>query len=97
MTELLQATDDYVLHLFKEKLDEIYVYHNYTHTKRVVKSTQEIIDNSNVDAKEEEALLLAAYLHDTGYIHGAEGHEEASAIIAKEYLQKNDIDQHLFG
>jgi tRNA A37 threonylcarbamoyladenosine modification protein TsaB len=93
MTELFKATDEYVLHLFKENLNEIYVYHNYTHTKRVVKSTQEIIDNSNVDAKEKDALLLAAYLHDTGYIHGAEDHEEASVMIAKEYLQNSDIDQ----
>jgi predicted metal-dependent HD superfamily phosphohydrolase len=97
MTELLKATDDYVLHLFKENLDEIYVYHNYTHTKRVVKSTQEIVDNSAITAKEKNALLLAAYLHDTGYIHGADGHEEASAVIAKEYLIKNDIDQETIG
>jgi predicted metal-dependent HD superfamily phosphohydrolase len=92
MTELLKATDDYVLHLFKERLDEIYVYHNYTHTKRVVKSTQEIIDNSDLDANEEKALLLAAYLHDTGYIHGADGHEEASAKIAKEFLEEQGVD-----
>ncbi len=92
MTELLQATDEFVLHLFKENLDEIYVYHNYTHTKRVVKSTQEIIDNSNIEVKEKEALLLAAYLHDTGYIHGADGHEEASAKIAKDFLTKEKVD-----
>jgi len=92
MTELLKTTDDFVLHLFKEKLDEIYVYHNYTHTKRVVKSTQEIIDNSEIDVKEKQALLLAAYLHDTGYIHGAEEHEEASANIAKDFLQKQEVE-----
>ncbi|BAO56429.1 Pycsar system effector family protein [Nonlabens marinus] len=93
MTELLKTTDDYVLHLFKEKLDESYVYHNYTHTKRVVKSTQEIIDNSEIDVKEEKALLLAAYLHDTGYIYGAEGHEEASAKIAEEFLKDQGEDE----
>ncbi len=95
MTELLKATDDFVLHLFKEQLDDIYVYHNYTHTKRVVKSTHEIIDNSQIDVKEEQALLLAAYLHDTGYIYGADGHEEASANIAGDYLKKHDVEQEL--
>lgn len=92
MTELLKVTDDFVLHLFKEKLDEKYVYHNYTHTKRVVKSTQEIIDSSEIDVKEKKALLLAAYLHDTGYINGAEDHEEKSAQIAKEFLENQEVD-----
>lgn len=93
MTELLKKTDDFVLNLFKEKLDDIYVYHNYTHTKRVVKSTHEIIDNSEIDVKDKKALLLAAYLHDTGYIEGAEGHEEASAKIAKSFLEDQGEDQ----
>lgn len=93
MTELLKKTDDFVLHLFKEKLDDIYVYHNYTHTKRVVKSTHEIIDNSEIDVKDKKALLLAAYLHDTGYIEGAEGHEETSAKIAKSFLEDQGEDQ----
>ena len=95
MTDLLKTTDDFVLHLFKEKLDEIYVYHNYTHTKRVVKSTQEIIDNSEIDVKEKKALLLAAWLHDTGYINGAENHEEESAKIAKDFLQKQGVEDDL--
>lgn len=95
MTELLKKTDDFVLHLFKEKLDDIYVYHNYTHTKRVVKSTHEIIDNSEIDVKDKKALLLAAYLHDTGYIEGAEGHEETSAKIAKDFLEQQGEDQEL--
>ncbi|PRP66569.1 Pycsar system effector family protein [Nonlabens agnitus] len=93
MTEFLNAADDFVLHLFKEKLDDIYVYHNYTHTKRVVKSTHEIIDNSEIDVKEKEALLLAAWLHDTGYIYGADGHEEASAKIAEEFLKDQNVDK----
>ncbi|AZQ44261.1 Pycsar system effector family protein [Nonlabens ponticola] len=92
MADIFKATDDYVLHLFKDELDEIYVYHNYTHTKRVVKSTQEIIDNSQLDVKEEKALLLAAYLHDTGYIKGADGHEEESAKIAKSFLESQNVE-----
>ncbi len=93
MTDLIKATDDFVLQLFKEKLDDIYVYHDYTHTKRVVKSTHEIIDNSEIDVKEKEALLLAAYLHDTGYIYGADGHEEASAKIARDFLEKQQVGE----
>ncbi|WP_245910941.1 HD domain-containing protein [Nonlabens arenilitoris] len=90
---IFQKADDFVLELFKTQLDETYVYHNYMHTARVVKSTKEIIENTEIDVKEEQALIIAAWLHDTGYIHGAEGHEERSAQIAEEFLTKHNADQ----
>ncbi len=92
MSEILKKTDSFVLNLLKNNLDDKYVYHNYTHTKRVVKSTQEIIDNSQIDVKEKEALLLAAWLHDTGYTESDDNHEEESAKIADRYLNDNNVD-----
>ena len=93
MSDILKITDDFVLNLLKNQLDDKYVYHNYTHTRRVVKSTQEIIDNSEIDVKEQKGLLLAAWLHDTGYIKGADGHEEESAAIAQNFLKEQNEDQ----
>jgi predicted metal-dependent HD superfamily phosphohydrolase len=94
MSDLFKITDDFVLNLLKNQLDPNYVYHNYTHTKRVVKSTQEIIDNSQISVKEQKALIYAAWLHDTGYIKGAEGHEEESARIADDFLtEQNEIQE----
>lgn len=90
MSDILKITDDFVLNLLKNDLDDKYVYHNYTHTRRVVKSTQEIINNSELDVKEQKALLLAAWLHDTGYIQGAENHEEESAKIAERFLKEQN-------
>lgn len=90
--DIFQKTDDFVLELFKNQLDETYVYHNYMHTTRVVKSTKEIIENTEIGVKEERALLLAAWLHDTGYIKGADGHEELSAQIAHDFLSNNNED-----
>ncbi|AGC78139.1 HD domain-containing protein [Nonlabens dokdonensis] len=95
MSDILKITDDFVLNLLKNDLDDKYVYHNYTHTRRVVKSTQEIIDNSELDVKEQKALLLAAWLHDTGYIHGAENHEEESAKIAENFLNEQNQSEEL--
>ncbi|QJP35534.1 HD domain-containing protein [Nonlabens sp. Ci31] len=93
MSDILKITDDFVLNLLKNQLEDKYVYHNYTHTKRVVKSTQEIIDNSEISVKEQNAMLLAAWLHDTGYIHGAENHEEESVKIAEMFLKEQKEDQ----
>tara|TARA_R100000935_G_C2834403_1_gene167161 strand:- start:1653 stop:2837 length:1185 start_codon:yes stop_codon:yes gene_type:complete len=92
MTELIQKADKFVLNLFKEKLPNTYIYHNYNHTKRVVKSTKEIIENSEINVKEEEVLLLSAWLHDTGYTVKFEGHEEESVKIAEQFLKDNNVD-----
>ena len=93
MTELVKKADSFVLELFKEKLPNTYLYHNYEHTARVVKSTKEIISNSQFNVKEEEALLLAAWLHDTGYTVKFKDHEEESVRIAENFLKENNADQ----
>ncbi|CAM4237064.1 Pycsar system effector family protein [Gillisia hiemivivida] len=92
MTELVKKADKFVLDLFKEKLPNTYIYHNYSHTKRVVKSTKELIENSEINVKEEGVLLLSAWLHDTGYTVKFEGHEEESVKIAKQFLKDNNVD-----
>ena len=95
MAEIIMQTDKFVLDLFKENLPNSYIYHNYNHTQRVVKSTKELIDNSEINVKEEQALLLAAWLHDTGYTVKFEGHEEESIKIAREYLKENNVEEEV--
>ncbi|MGB5943690.1 MAG: Pycsar system effector family protein [Leeuwenhoekiella sp.] len=90
-TDLLDRTSTFVLRLFKEKLPNSYLYHNFNHTTRVVKSTKEIVENSQISVKQEEALLLAAWLHDTGYTVCRTGHEEASIKIAKDFLHQEEV------
>ncbi|WP_416441093.1 Pycsar system effector family protein [Leeuwenhoekiella sp. A16] len=90
--EIITKTDQFVLKLFKEKLPNSFLYHNYNHTVRVVKSTKEIIENSQINVKQEEALLLAAWLHDIGYTEQREGHEKAGAEIAKAFLKEQGED-----
>lgn len=95
MNNLIEKADKFVEELFKEKLPNTFIYHNYQHTQRVVKSTKELIDNSEINVKEEEALLLAAWLHDTGYIHQYKGHEKKSAEIAEKFLRANNATEEL--
>ncbi len=95
MNNLIEKADKFVEELFKEKLPNTFIYHNYQHTQRVVKSTKELIDNSEINVKEKEALLLAAWLHDTGYIHTYKGHEQKSAEIAESFLKDNNATPEL--
>ncbi|MDX1719543.1 MAG: HD domain-containing protein, partial [Salegentibacter mishustinae] len=95
MNNLIEKADDFVLNLFKEKLPNTYIYHNYKHTQRVVKSTKELISKSEINVKQEEALLLAAWLHDTGYTRTFNGHEEESVNIARDFLKEHNATPEL--
>lgn len=95
MNNLIEKADKFVEELFKEKLPNTFIYHNYQHTLRVVKSTKELIDNSQINVKEEEALILAAWLHDTGYTQTYKGHEKKSAEIAEDFLKENNATPEL--
>ena len=94
MTDILPKTEDFVTDLLSNQLDKNYLYHNLRHTQRVVKSTKEILDSYDRDGKENEAILLAAWLHDTGYTQGPENHEAHSCAIAKAYLEESNYDQN---
>ena len=95
MNQLIEKADKFVLNLFKEKLPNTFIYHNYKHTQRVVKSTKELIDNSEINVKEEEALILAAWLHDTGYTRTFKGHEKESVAIATSFLKEQNATPEL--
>lgn len=94
-TNLIEKADNFVLELFKEKLPNTLIYHNYTHTERVVKSTKELIESSQLNVKQEEAVLLAAWLHDTGYTVKYKDHEKESVKIATQFLKENEADQEI--
>ncbi len=92
MDKIIAEADEFMLHLFKEKLPNTFIYHNYTHSKRVYKSINEIIENSQISVKDATILRLAALLHDTGYIKCREGHEEESVVIATKFLKEKNVD-----
>lgn len=91
MSELLEKTKNYAIGLLSNQLDANYLYHNLRHTERVVKSTKELLNFYTLDSKENEALIIAAWLHDTGYIKGYKNHEESSCEIAAGFLKENNV------
>ena len=95
MTTLTDKAEKFVQDLFSEKLPNTLIYHNLKHTQRVVKSSKELIEKSQIHVKQEEPILLAAWLHDTGYTEAYSGHEEKSTEIAEEWLKKQNADEEL--
>lgn len=95
MNQLVEKAERYVSDLFNEQLSSSYLYHSLTHTRRVIKSTEEICENSQIGVKERYILLLAGWFHDTGYTKTYKGHEQESAQIARKFLQENGSDQQV--
>jgi predicted metal-dependent HD superfamily phosphohydrolase len=95
MSDIVQKADNFILNLFKEKLPNTFTYHNYTHSKRVYKSINEIIEHSQISVKDATILRLSALLHDTGYINTRDGHEEKSVIIATEFLSSENVEKDI--
>ena len=87
---LMQKSEDFVSNLLKDKLSNLYSYHNFSHTFTVVNAVKELCKKEDVSDNEKEMLLVAAWFHDTGYIEGFENHEEESVKIASKFLKDND-------
>ena len=91
--DILAATSKHVHHLFRKELHKNMTYHDINHTQEVVDSVAELSETADVDDKESEYLLLAAWLHDIGYTRTYFGHEEESAKLAEQFLRKNGYDE----
>jgi len=86
MDNLLIEVEKFATDLVRKNLSHDYLYHNLSHTRRVVKYTQEIIEGEKIGEEDAEDLLISAWLHDVGFIEGYENHEEKSVEIAKKFL-----------
>ena len=93
MSEILEKTENFVVDLLSNKLASSYLYHNLNHTHRVVKSTKELLNFYNLEEAENEIVLLAAWLHDTGYTEGSVNHEETSCDITRNFLGRQAYDE----
>ena len=79
----------FVFDLFKDNLAPEYLYHNYNHTQQTVEAVEKISKGYDLTSTEQEDLLIAAWLHDTGYVKGYKNHEEESVKITKTFLGKD--------
>ena len=67
---------EYVFLLLQNDLPSDIIYHNFSHTLRVVKKIKELVDGEGVNSNEALLLEIAAWFHDTGYVNGEKNHEE---------------------
>jgi len=75
--------------LIKELPSDL-LFHNLHHTMNVVRGVREIIKYEKVDKVQQEILFLAAWFHDTGFIHCYQGHEQESQHLATAFLEQQN-------
>lgn len=95
MSKLINECKEYVFSLLQDELPSHIIYHNFPHTLRVVKKLQELIKGEGVPEKDAELLQIAAWFHDSGFVTGANKHEESGVQLAKDFL-KNKISDDDF-
>jgi HD superfamily phosphodiesterase len=85
---LIEQVQDFVTKLLKDKLSDLYTYHNFNHTQEVVSAVNILADSENITDEDREILMVAAWFHDTGYIKGCEKHEDSSVSIVTSFLEE---------
>lgn len=93
MENLLVDIEKHVSALLNDALPSDFVYHNLSHTQRVVGAVKELVEAEKVSDSDANLLVIAAWFHDTGFIKDQENHEDHSVIIAKEYLKVNQLEK----
>lgn len=84
----------YIKNLFDSYNRSYLLYHNFSHTQRVVFHTAEIADYYNIDSSVLFVLESAAWFHDTGQLTGdMTVHEETSVQFMKEYFSDKLVNE----
>lgn len=86
--KLIKIAKDYMSTITEDK------EHDISHMNDVVNYTKKILENIEDDV-EPEICIIAAYWHDVGRTKISEGHEELSAKMLKEQMQKMGYDEEL--
>lgn len=96
MEELQDKVTGYAAFLFNKYRNPALVYHNISHTLRVVKHVTEIERHYHLSAREKFILLTAAWLHDIGHLFGEmKEHEKKSVEIMQVFLANNNCDREI--
>jgi predicted metal-dependent HD superfamily phosphohydrolase len=90
---IISEVKKYVEDLFKEKYDNRSTYHSLDHTREVAEAAEKIGKASKLNEEELEAVIIAGWFHDTGYLVDLSDHESHSARVAEEFLRAREYDE----
>jgi len=86
---LPDLASQYIFRLFKEKLPEFRLYHNYQQTAEIVSVCEDIAKSEDVSDQTAEAIILAAWFQFSGYTQQERDPRIASTKIAQDFLTEH--------
>jgi predicted metal-dependent HD superfamily phosphohydrolase len=84
--DILREAEVYAGQIIQGQIDDKFIYHDLSHTTRVVNASKLIASETGLSDDDIEMLVIAAWFHDTGYKDGCDNHEQSSAQIARTFL-----------
>ena len=92
-TNLVAAAREFATDIFENKVSKSFKYHNLDHTRQVVRAAEEMADYYKLPPEDRNALIIAAWFHDTGFSSGqSQGHEAKSVEMATQFLKEHNAD-----
>lgn len=85
-SELIRKARAFAESVFADPTFKSRPFHNLRHTQDVVSATEEVGSHIDLTEDEMESALIAAWLHDVGYLNGKGDHEKNAADKAAELL-----------
>lgn len=86
-SELIRKASAYAENVFSDESFKNRPFHNLEHTLAVVAAAEEIGSRTELSDDEMESAVIAAWLHDVGYLEGEGDHELKAAERARELLR----------
>lgn len=90
--DVIAEASSYVYELFRERLPEAILFHNYRYTVDVANAARKIGTNVGLSDVELKLVTLAAWFHNTGFTEGADAHVEAAIRVAAGFLEAHEMD-----
>jgi predicted metal-dependent HD superfamily phosphohydrolase len=97
LPEVLTQVRRYATAVLAGDLAPGYTFHGLKHTSFVVSSCHELGIACQCNANDLASLLIAAWLHDVGYVGGRDNHEERGANMAMDFLSGFDCPFNIQG
>lgn len=91
LSPLVEAAQAIVAPLLETQLAPALTYHTLRHTTTVVKEARALAAAAGLGPADTEALLVAAWWHDTGYLDVYDGHEYRSMERAAAWLAAQGV------
>jgi predicted metal-dependent HD superfamily phosphohydrolase len=93
--QLQQEIETYVVNYFNDHHHADLVYHNLTHTKRVVQAAVQIANHYQLKDDDFFVVYASAWFHDTGYFIETLSHEEKGGEHAANFLADHQVDEKI--